>query len=372
MKKEIISFYQFFSLMVLFLLGSSIVFGLGLKVKQSVWLLLFISTAVGMVLLYFYLWVFKLSGYKNLMGALQQGFGTWIGKLIGLLYCSYFMYIASRVIMDFVFFIHRTLFLNIEGWIVSFTFLLVVAYGLSLGIEAVARSSEILLVVTLLFILMLMLLASVSEEFDLHRLTPVLPDGFGAVLKEIFPLHVTFPYGELIVFTLIFPLIQKHEQLRKRAWIPVAAGSAILILINFTIIALLSAEMAAIYSFPAIQAIQLIRIGEFIQHLQYISVLLFLMVVFIKVSIFTFAAVKGVSMIFNMPNEKITVSVICLLIFILTLYISPDFPTHVKIGLEIVPKYMHIPFQMILPALLVFVLLIKRYAQSKKGINSEA
>jgi spore germination protein KB len=366
MTKVTISFFQLFSMMVLFLIGTSQVVGIGLAAKQDAWIVPAIAAILGVILLYLYLYLYKLSGYEHLIGILEMGFGLYLGKFIGLLYCFYFLYIGARITKDFNYFVSKTLFFSFPDWILSLTFLLVVGYGIYLGIEAVARSSEILFFLLIIFVISITVLFVCSPEFSMEHLRPVLGNGWRPIWKEIFPKYLTFPEGEIIAFMMVFPLVENRDILRKKGWIVYLVSGLIFILANVLVIGMLTGETAILYLFPFVKALEMINLLNFIQHIEYVSSFYFILTVFIKLFVFTYSGAKGISLVFNIKNIKVVIAVACGAVYIMSFFIASSFTSHIKIGIEWVPTYLHIPFQIIIPLLLLVILLIKKSVHSKQ------
>jgi spore germination protein KB len=367
MKKVTISFFQLFSMLVLFVVGSAQVIGIGLEAKQDAWIVPAVSLTLGVLLLYLYLYLYKLSGYEHLLRILEKGFGLYIGKFIGLLYSFYFLYLGTRVTKDFAYFISKTLFDNANDMVFSLTILLLVGYGLYLGIEAVARSAEILFFFLVVSVVVITLLSLMSPEFRLENFRPLLANGWGPIWKEVFPTHLTYPQGGVIAFMMIFPLVQNRDSLRKKGWLAILVSGFLFILGNLVVIGLLTGEMSRLYMFPYVKAIEMINLLKFIQHIEFIAVIGFFITVYMKIFVFTYSAVRGISLVFHMKNIKVLIAAACGVMYILTFFIASSFPSHIKIGLEWVPKYLHIPFQIIIPLLILVILLIKQYVCSKQG-----
>ncbi|PLS04282.1 GerAB/ArcD/ProY family transporter [Neobacillus cucumis] len=352
---------ELLSLMINFLLGSAIVVGWNFETKQDVWITILLSLGFGVGIFYFYLFLHSIGKWGNLIQILELGFGRWISKLLGLIYCLYFIYIAGRVLKDFSFFIGQVLFHNIPFGVISFTLLLVVSYSCYLGIEATARSSVILCVFTCVIILILMVFGYLSPYFEFSQLTPVFRTSLKDVLSSVFPTGFTVPYGELIVFTMLFPYANDKKALRKYAFFSVCITGVLLLLAGEMILGLLNSETVNMYVFPFVKALELTSLLEFLPHIETFAVILNLIGGFVKITIFLYGGLMILAHLFpkTKPNGRIFISAI--LTFIFTFVLSKNIIQHLFIGLDIVPLYLHIPLQFIIPLILVICLLIKKY-----------
>ena len=92
MVKENISLTQLFVLIFNFLLGSSIVIGLGKDAMQDAWIAIFLMTFIGIGLMYLYYSINGLLPNKNLFEILEYCFTRPISILLSLGYVIYFLH----------------------------------------------------------------------------------------------------------------------------------------------------------------------------------------------------------------------------------------------------------------------------------------
>ncbi|MEH7349085.1 GerAB/ArcD/ProY family transporter [Gottfriedia acidiceleris] len=360
---------EIFSLIINFLLGSAIVVGWNFETKQDIWITILIALGFGVGIFYFYLMLHSIGKWGNLIQMFELGFGKWIAKVLGIFYCLYFLYIAGRVLKDFSFFISQVLFSNIPFWVISFTLILVVSYSCFLGIESIARSSLILCAFTVGIIFILMIFGFLSPYFEFSNLTPILRTSTKDIFSSVFPTGLTFPYGELIVFTMLFPYANNKKDLRKYGWISVCVTGVILLISGEMILGLLNPETVTMYLFPFVKALELTSVLDFLPHIEIFAVILNLIGGFVKISIFMYSGIMILAQLFpkSKPNGQIIVG--ATLTFLFTFALSKNIIQHLYIGLKIVPLYMHIPLQFIIPLLLVICLLIKKHiANQSKGV----
>ena len=60
-----------------------------------------------------------------------------------------------------------------------------------------------------------------SGEIQLHNIEPILGDGIKPILKAMFPSLFVFPFGELVVFTIILTSVTQLKKSKKVAFIAV-------------------------------------------------------------------------------------------------------------------------------------------------------
>ena len=359
MNKTSISTLELCSMMLLFLIGSTIVVGLNFTAMEDSILATGMEVIFGLLLFYFYLLVLKKSSWKEFLPLLEMGFGSFLAKVIAFIYSFYFLYIAARVMNDFAFFTTQILYPDAPKWIASIPFLLVVGYCVMLGIEAIARSAVIMTFFSLLILVVLWLLGFFSEEFQGRYLLPLFSQGWKPIGIMIFPTGVTFPYGELVVFLVLLPFIVQKERVQKVVWIPIIIAGLIIMITMELVIGILHAPFANTYYFPFVKAMELVTYLGVIEHMEIFTYLLLIGGGFIKVSVFLYAARVVLTQLFNVKQKNWHVLILMVVVYLLSLHRSGDIAEHLYVGLKLVPYYLHIPIQFVLPFLLGVVVFWK-------------
>lgn len=96
----------------------------------------------------------------------------------------------------------------------------------------------------------------------MEHLQPVLEKGWIPVLKTAFPLTLTFPFGEIIVFTMIFPFLNRKETVLKTGLFAVIFSGTVLIVTMSVIISILGPTIGKNTEFPLMEAIEKVNIAK--------------------------------------------------------------------------------------------------------------
>lgn len=360
MEKAKISSKQLFTLIVLFEIGSAVVVGLGMKAKQDAWLAILLGMICGLVLYLMYNYLFYKYPKLPLTVYIEKLLGKFLGRVLALIYILYFIYIASRVLRDFGELIITTTLYETPLFVVNFLMILLIGYGIYLGIEVLGRSGEILFVVMILLSLLFIFLVFASDLPKLKNLQPVLENGFRPVLTTVFPLTLTFPFGEMIVFTMLLPYLNKPSKSLKLGLYAMIFSGLFLSFVITLNISILGPDGAANATFPLYNSISKVNVGNIIQRIDLIAVFTLIIGGFFKIAIFSYASVIGLGELFNTNNHKKLVLPVCSIILISSILIASNFVEHIEIGLDKVPYYLHIPLQVVIPFLLFIVSLVRK------------
>ncbi|MDZ5474040.1 endospore germination permease [Bacillus sp. 31A1R] len=362
---EKVSLFQLFILIYIFELGSAVVVGIGGEAKQDAWIAECIGTVCGVGITGFYVYILKKLPGKNLFEILIFTFGKWIGRAVIFLYIVYFFYIAARVLRDFCELMSSTIFEKTPIEVIALTMMMVIVYMIYLGLEVMGRTSEIFIPYIFSFALIIGLLVFLTGEIEFNNLLPIFGEGFGPILKVVFPGFITFPYGEMIAFTLIIPYATKFANAGKTSMIAVLASGITLVYTMILQLTTLGPEMRERANFPTLSAAREISLLDFIERVDLVVVFIVMFGIIVKVSVFFFGGLKGLEIIFNRPYRTMVVPMGAIIAFI-TIVISENYAEHIQEGVKVVPMYLHIPFQFLFPLTLLPFLIYKIKKQQKE------
>lgn len=237
--------------------------------------------------------------------------------------------------------------------------MLIIGYILYLGIEILGRTTEIFTPYSAVFLILLIIFLFASGNLSITKIQPVLARGILPIVKAIFPIEVSRPYGEMLVMTCIFPLITNVKWRKKSVLASVAVSGFLLTIATLIIILSLGINTSSRATFPLLSTTRLISIGEFIERIDALAVFIIILGIVIKSSIFIYSGLKGLEYIFKQPYRFYVVPIICL-ISMFSIFISMEINDHVREGAVVVPYLLYIPLQFAFPCFLLFILLIKK------------
>ncbi|MFP5113163.1 GerAB/ArcD/ProY family transporter [Bacillaceae bacterium C204] len=363
MEKAKVSPYQLFVLIFMFEMGSAILLGLGAQVKQDAWIAILFGLVGGILVFFIYYRLYMYYPELPLTSYLQKILGKWLGRLIGFLYIVYFIYVASRVLRDFGELLTTTIYNSTPLFVINTLMILTIIYLLHKGFEVLARVGEIYFGVVYFTAILGMLLIVFSGLIHLGNLKPILENGLKPVIKVFLRETLTFPFGEMVVFTMLLPFLND----KKKAKI-VCVGGMILAGINITIttivnISVLGVELYYRSPFPLLNTIGRIQIADFIERLDVLFMLYLVIGGFFKIAIYYYAAVAGTADIFQFKNQRKIAFPIGIIVLFSSITVASNFAEFIKEGLVIVTMYLSWPFQIIIPS---FLLIIAFFRNKKK------
>jgi spore germination protein KB len=371
MEKAKISSFQLFCLMFLFELGSSIVVGVGLQAKQDAWLAILLGMVSSLPLFLIYSFLFYQYPGHSLTGYIKQIVGNYIGVPLLLIYISYFLYIAARVLRDFGDLLTATALSETPLIVVNGLMILLITYGIYLGIEVIGRTAEAIFFI-MIFLGFLGILSIVSSDIiKPENLTPFLENGWNLIFTTVYTQTYTFPFGEMVAFTMILPFLNKPK-LGKRIGLYAILASGLVLSITIALeVSIIGTNGATVAQFPLLQTIGKVNIANFIQRLDIIVVGTLILGVFTKITVFFYAGYLGIQDLIHLKKKKHNVYcllLLCSLILITSIKMSSNFAEHIEVGLKWVPIYLHLPLQTGIPLILFLITLLKKvFSKNKTG-----
>ncbi|WNS41167.1 endospore germination permease [Paenibacillus sp. MMS20-IR301] len=354
--KEQVSSLQIAFMIMLFEIGSTPLFLLGGKAKQDSWLAMCTGSAAGFLLLLLLMWIQHRCPDKDLMGMLIFHFGKIAGTSIGGVYVIYFAYQSMRNVRDLGELTAMTLLPKTPMFVTMLVFILLALYAIWKGAEVVFRLPEVLLPVMLFFYFVLVLLLGIMGSIDFRHLAPVMGDGLMPVIKAALPDIVSFPFGQMIVFLMLWSLWEKPGVPVKYTVNAYLLISLFLIFMNALNVAVLGPTIAGISQLPFLKTVRTLSNLKFVERLDILVTVQLFLGLLVKMMLFFFCSVKAVSELTGKP-ARWWVFPVGAVIFSAS-FLERDYTQHIAVGLG--PSLKLDPlFQVAIPLLLTLSILIR-------------
>ncbi|MBP0725096.1 GerAB/ArcD/ProY family transporter [Bacillus sp. RG28] len=355
MNRIAINGFQFFSLIILYELGSSVLIGIASSAKKDAWIATAIATLFGCLLCLIYFKLYQYYPTFTLTSFIPKIVGKQLGFLIGVCYIVYFIYMAARVLRDFEQLLIISLYPTISLMIMGICLIITVMYAGLKGFEVFSRVGELCFFIMIFIIVVVVSFQFISDLIKLDHLRPVLENGWKPIVKAIFPTTLTSPFGELITFTMIFPLVNSQRSVKNIGLSAIAVSGILISIFLLLEISVIGETEYKISTYPVLTAVSYINIAGFIQRLDSLVIVIMVLIGFIKIGILFFCAVSGTADLFKLKQaNKLIYPIGCIILFC-SLAMAPNQIIHYKEGLNFIPYYLHIPFQIIIPFLLLCI-----------------
>lgn len=282
-----ISSGQMAKLLFLFSLGSAVIIlptAIIAVARQDAWMSALLSIPCQYAALYIYLLLSERFPRLSLVQYSERLLGAWGGKLVALTYLFFFLIVGSFVLTNIADFVGLSVLPMTPQWFINVTFMLVVIYGVFLGLETLARTGEILFVWSLFinFIMVIVLL----DQFDTERLEPLLYGGWNWPMKGLYPL-LGFPIGECVFLSMVLPQVKQQERhkLKKHLMLSVLLFGLLNALLIFILLGVMGVQQAARSPFAIYDLAKTINIEEILVRVEVLVAVVWIGTVFTKLAL---------------------------------------------------------------------------------------
>ncbi|MDQ6420805.1 GerAB/ArcD/ProY family transporter [Paenibacillus sp. LHD-117] len=349
-------------LIVLFVIGSTPLFELGIKAKQNSWIAMTMAAAAGLLLTAMYLFIQRRAPDAELAKLYKIHFGKWIGSAVGMLHAVWFAYESMRNVRD-VGELTSAALLNITPkWLIMLFIVLVAVYTVSKGVEVFVRVVQLLFPIAAVSYLLLIILLFFSGLVKFDQLLPVMEDGPMPVIQAAFPDLVSFPFAQLVVMFMFWNLVKERKSIAKVTLLSQCAVSGFLIFMNALILCVLGPALAGATGLPLLQAVQLIRLFNFLERLDIIVTLLLFIGLYVKITALYLASLLVTESVTGVAQRNLVFPIGAAIYG--ASFLEPNNTFHIWLGLDVTLKIVPL-FQVALPLMMLIVGVRKRY---KKGL----
>lgn len=359
---ERISNFQLFSLLVLFQVGTTILFGIFSDSGRDAWIAVLINAALGLAEIALYLWLMRQHPGLTLVEWFPARFGKWLGTPLAWLFPLLFLYSAGRTVRDLMEVIEPILLPRTPSLVTVGAMLLVICYVSYNGIETLSRVCETLLFIVVgAFCIQIALIFSSPQLVSFRHLQPVLYEGWGRIWKSVWPLGITQSYAQTIEFAMIWPLVHRPGQVA-RSTVYATLFATVIILVAVTLaISVLGEQLFKRSTIPLYSVLGEVKVGDFIENLNPLGVLYLSTMTFCKTALHFWVSVRGISRLTRMKDDRGLIIPLAIAVVVLAHTMAANSSEHVYIGSKVLTLYFWAPVYLGLPCLLAIAVLMQKW-----------
>ena len=250
------------------------------EAHRDAWISVLLMVAPFLLWTFMLHYIMKRTNQQPLLTWFHQRYGPIAGISLRLFFLLYLFFIHVLTLKDTVMWTHVTYLPRTPQFVLSVSLLLLCFFGASYGLQAIAITSGFLLPFVLIFGEFVMTTNLPVKDYSL--LTPVLEQGMAPVWRGS-----VFVGGGLAELILLL-LFQQHLNCKVRLW-------SLWLLVLFLLMLVLGPTTGAIAEFgpfeaaslryPAFEEWRLVRVGKYIQHVDFLSIYQWLSGAFVRIAI---------------------------------------------------------------------------------------
>ncbi|HVJ48250.1 endospore germination permease [Desulfitobacterium sp.] len=347
MQKEQITDKEAICLLIVFVIGSSLIVGVGGEVNNDAWIAGIVGCIMAIPMLLVFSRILSLFQGKDLFDILNIALGKVIGRIVAIIYIWYAFHLGALVLRNFGEFIKIVAMPETPMFVSLLCLGLVCIIAVRLGIEVLGRTTTYFLPILFFTLVVVELLA--IPQLHLDYIKPILGNGLISVLKGGFSTF-SFPFAETVLFIGVFGSLKTKKSPFKVYYWGILISAIIIIITTIRNIAVLGNMMDSFY-FPSYAAVGRIKIGDFLERIEVSVAIVFVFGVFVKSSICLLVACKGIGKMFNLKDYRSIVIQTGLLMIYFS-YTVFDNSMEMKYWAFKVYPFYAFPFQVILPIII--------------------
>lgn len=342
-------------MIIMFIIGSSSLMVMGLEAKMDIWIAILLAMAAGILIMLVYARLLSILPDKDFYETVEFFLGK-VGSKIFLILLTWFAFdLCAIVLRNYGQFVVTVGLPETPLVVAMFMLILVCALAVRSGIEVIGRWSAQFVFYLIGFLLISILL--VSQNMNFSNLLPVLENGLIPVAKGAFGV-ITFPFAETVVFLLVFPAFKKGTSVKKMLIKGLVIGGAVILVTSMTDMMVLGCNVVENVYYPTYTTMATVHYGDFVQRLEVFAAIVFIIAVFLKITILLFAASKGAAKIFGFKDHRFIVMPIAFLAVNVALISFDSMIYFHEWTFKVFPYYSCV-FEIVIPLVLLIIIEIK-------------
>lgn len=327
--------------------------------QQDLWISPILASVVGIFTVYITSRLNKLYPNKTIIQMSENIMGKVPGKLITLFFLFFYIHVTGLIVRDYSEFLVGSFFFKTPITIISGSMVFLCALAVRGGIEVLGRVAQLFSPIFCIPLIILIIL--LIPEFRISNLSPILEGGFFPAMKgAIVP---SGWFSEFFIMIFLLPFLNEKKKGMKYGMVAVVVVMLTLVVVNLTVQLVLGTTTAT-KVYPLMNVSRYIGVGDFFEHLESISMAIWIMGAFVKISVFYYAVSSGIAQWFNLSDFRLVIWPVAILIVEFSFWSIPNIMEYSRFDFIAFPFYA-IFIQVIIPVFLLLIATIQKKRESK-------
>jgi spore germination protein KB len=357
LEKGKISAFQMGVMMYATILATEILFVPAVTSKyahQDMWLSPIWASVTGLLTVFVTVALNRLYPESNVFQYSERILGKVLGKVLGLLFLLFYLHVSGIVVRQYGSFIISVFLTRTPLFVLLGSMVLVCSFAVRGGVEVMGRAAQIF--VPFLFVLVLSINLLLIPDLDPKNLFPMMEKGLKPSLLGSIP-----PQGwlsEYFLMAFLLPYVSDRKNGMKWGLASLVTVVVTLVMTNLTTL-LLFGKLTENYIFPVLESARYISVAGFIEHVESILAAVWIMGMFVKVTVFYYAVVIGLSQWLNLSDYRPVVLPVGFLIVVMSIWVAPNLQELFEVIGTTYPFY-KITVQTLIPTVLLLIALLRK------------
>ncbi|MDT3428635.1 spore germination protein KB [Paenibacillus forsythiae] len=273
---------------------------IGKYTEQDSLIALLLSGVAGMGIAWLVGTVVKISNGRPFLEWVSREISPVFATVIGILLLQYYLDLMASILRQYINFIKDNVLLYTPTVVMAVVAMLVILYMTGRGIKPISQINSM---VSLLLLLILPLyIAGLSKNINLHRLLPLLDHSAAALT-----LASLSPVGWMSEVAILFFIAPYLKSPNKAASIGVAGVGLVAVIVSLDLLmtlVVLGPQALKNITYPIFATIGTIQLGRYLENADILFISYWIMCVYLKLAIITFAALQCLKQTFRIQNDE--------------------------------------------------------------------
>ena len=248
---------------------------------------------------------------ENLLQYCQRIMGKIIGRILGMIFMGFFLVILIAIMADLVNFIHTAILPETPAYAILITMLIPCIYTTFRGLETIGRVSEFL--IPYFFVVIILFTVLNLPRMDFNVFLPILSD---SNIQDLATgsYGVAARYYDLLILAMLVPNLNNKQDIKKIVSYYIILSTVFLLIFTVSTQSVLGIEFSKHVSFPYYKYVRTIEVFDFIERIESLVVIAWVIIQYIKFSLYLYCTTIGLGQIFNIKKSNKMIIPICLLL----------------------------------------------------------
>ncbi|WP_082198024.1 GerAB/ArcD/ProY family transporter [Bacillus sp. FJAT-26390] len=207
------------------------------------------------------------------------------------------------------------------------------------------------------------------SKYSLHSgyLRPVLADGFGRVLNNVWPVGITTTYGECFAMAVFWCMLKKKGYLGRISSGATLFAGLFIVLFDVLAITALGEYLFQKMVFPAFTILKMTSVADFLENMEVLGAMYFICSAFIKISVYLFAAVLCIRDLTYSSNDRQAIWMTTLIAYVMAMSMANYLTEHLEVWLGSIANIVVVPMYIVLPGIILLLSLFGKRQRRREA-----
>lgn len=332
------------------------------------WISAILAGIAGLAFIWLYTTLGELYQGKTLIESILLVFGKVVGSIICIFYIFNALIIAAQVVWHVGDFLTTVYVPEGSFYTINLVFVAVAVIALLYGLEALARSNEIIFII--IFFLFIFSMVLVLTKIKPYNLLPIMENGVLPVIKGSIPIF-GYAIWPLIFINMIYPAnIQNIKKAKRSIYKGYLIGMFIVFVSIIMSVLVFGSNNTANLRFPLFWLTKEINVGTIFSRIEAVMLFIWLTSNYASALLFYYSCVKGLSQLLNIENHKRLIIPMGILIAAISEFLFRSVPQQIMWALQVwIPASAVLGF--ILPIIILVAALIRKKTEKQPHKNKK-